>query len=154
MNFSKFWGKCCKFVMLGIVGSRTVWGTTCRHFSLNDLSHGLSFQSVSFFSISDTVKLFIMLKRNTSIPPEHLQVHIQDHLHLSLNNATGIPPTISQKTVRPCFSISGFPPVIYRPGGPLGFSSAPANNANNVRNNFHATCHGERVKKRASPAVS
>lgn len=33
--------------------------TTCRHFSLNDSRQGLSSQISSFFSISDTVKLFI-----------------------------------------------------------------------------------------------
>jgi len=91
-HFSKFLGKCCKFATLGIVGSRTVW----RHLQ--------AFLPEWIQPRSEFVLLFHLwhsqvvyhTKRNTCIPPEHLQVHIQDHSHLSLNNATGIPPTIAE----------------------------------------------------------
>ena len=89
LHFSKFLGK-CKFATLGIVGSRTVW----RHLQafLPEWIQPWSVfpKFVLLFHLWHSQVVYHS-KWNTHIPPEHLQVHIQDHSHLSLNNATGIP---------------------------------------------------------------
>ena len=63
---------------------------------LNRYTEHLSIHTYEHIHSYNTVWQPIMLstyhtKGTHASPPEHLQVHIQDHSHLSLNNATGIP---------------------------------------------------------------